>query len=130
MKILIDTNVLISAFITESSYCYDVIEHSIHEHELYYTTFVTTEFKRVLKNNLHFAETIINELLKFIEKFFVKGKTAVEIENICKDPNDNQLLADALANNIEVIITGDKDVLDLKNYKGIKIISPKEYWKL
>jgi predicted nucleic acid-binding protein len=40
------------------------------------------------------------------------------------------VLADAVINEIEVIITGDKDLLDLKNYKGIKIISPKEYWNL
>ena len=52
------------------------------------------------------------------------------VENVCRDPNDNQVLADALVNKIEILITGDKDLLELKKYKGIKIISPKAYWNL
>lgn len=129
MRILFDTNVLVSAFMAGSS-CYDVIEHSIDEHEIYYTAFVIDEFKRVFRNDFGYPEAVINELVRFITKFFIKGKTASTVENVCRDSNDNQVLADTVVNDIEIIITGDKDLLDLKTYKGIKIITPREYWEL
>lgn len=132
MKILFDTNVLISAFIAfkKGSSCYDIIDHAIEEHNLYYTTFIIGEFKQVLQKDFNYPETIINEFVVFITKFFIKGETANRIEPVCRDPKDDQVLADAANNEIDVIITGDKDLLVLKNYKEIKIIAPKGYWKL
>lgn len=129
MKILFDTNVLVAAFIRGGS-SYDVIEQAIHEQEIYYTTFIIAEFRRVFKNKFHYPGSIINEFVIFIKKFFIKGITADVIENICRDPEDDQVLADGVINGVNVIITGDKDLLDLKTHKGIRIIHPNEYWNL
>lgn len=38
------------------------------------------------------------------------------------------LLCHSLSGNAEFIITGDNDFLTLKKYKGIEIITPREYW--
>ena len=129
MRILFDTNVLVAAFIRGGS-SYDVIEQAIHEHKIYYTTFIIAEFRRVFKNKFHYPGSIINEFVVFIENFFIKGNTADTIENICRDSDDDQVLADAAINRIEVIVTGDKDLLVLKTHKGIRIIHPDEYWNL
>jgi len=129
MKILFDTNVLVAAFLRSGS-SYDVIEQAIHEHEIYYTTFIIGEFRRVFKDKFHYTALVVNEFVVFIEKFFIKGVTAVAIENICRDSDDDQVLADAIINKIDIIITGDKDLLDLKTHKGIRIIHPNEYWNL
>ena len=129
MKILFDTNVLVAAFLRGGS-SYDVIEQAIHEHEIYYTTFIIAEFRRVFKDKFHYPASIINEFVIFIKKFFIKGITADVIENICRDREDDQVLADGVINGVNVIITGDKDLLDLKTHKRIKIIQPNEYWNL
>ena len=129
MRILFDTNVLVAAFIRGSS-SYEVIEQAIHEHEIYYTAFIIGEFRRVFKDKFHYPNPIINEFAAFIERFFIKGNTAGLLENICRDPDDNQILADGVINEINVIITGDKDLLVLKTHKGIRIIHPNEYWNL
>ncbi len=132
MRILFDTNVLISAFMAfkTDSTCYDLIDHAIEYHELYYTDFIIAEFKRIFKEDFHYPEVVINEFVTFITRFFIKGDTANTVENICRDSNDNQVLADSTINHIDVIISGDKDLLELGNYKGIKIIAPKDYWRL
>lgn len=132
MKILFDTNVLISAFMAfkKGSICYDIIDHAIEDHDLCYTAFIIDEFKRVFKEDFHYPESVINEFIAFITKFFTKGDTADSAENICRDPKDNQVLADAVTNDMDIIITGDKDLLELENYKGIKIIAPQDYWNL
>ena len=129
MRILFDTNVLVAAFLRGGS-SYDVIEQAIHGQEIYYTTFIIAEFRRVFKDKFHYPGSIINEFVVFIEKFFIKGNTADVIENICRDPEDDQVLADGVINGVNVIITGDKDLLDLKTHKGIRIIHPNEYWNL
>jgi putative PIN family toxin of toxin-antitoxin system len=129
MKILFDTNVLVAAFLRGGS-SYDVIEQAIHEHEIYYTTFIIGEFRRVFKDKFHYTASVVNEFVVFIKKFFIEGVTAITIENICRDSDDDQVLADATINKIALIITGDKDLLDLKTHKGIRIIHPNEYWNL
>ncbi|MEK6732471.1 MAG: putative toxin-antitoxin system toxin component, PIN family [Candidatus Omnitrophota bacterium] len=129
MKIFFDTNVLISAFIANGT-CHEVVHDSISRHDLYYSDFIVNEFSKVLKDSFKFSEQSLKELTLFIERFFIKGSTAGFIEDICNDKNDNQLLADSVFNNIDIMITGDKELLHLKSYKCIKIISPSEYWKL
>ncbi len=129
MKILFDTNVLVSAFVT-GGVCYDIIDDSIEEHEPCYTDFILAEFGRVFKHNFKYPDSVIEKFTSFIGRRFARGLTSDIIENISRDKNDNQILADAVLNNISIIITGDKDLLDLKSYRGVKIIAPKDYWKL
>ena len=132
MKILFDTNVLISIFLAfkEGSSCYDVIDHAIEYHQLYYTQFIMEEFKRVFKEDFQYPESVIDKFTAFITTFFTKAGSSDRVENVCRDSKDDQIFADALANNIEVIVTGDNDLLVLDAHEGIKIITPKDYWKL
>ncbi|MFH1904867.1 MAG: putative toxin-antitoxin system toxin component, PIN family [bacterium] len=129
MKLLIDTNVIISG-ITARGYSFDVIKDAIDKHAVYYTSYLLEEIQRTLSTKFSLSKDVIHFSIFIIKRDLIKGKTASKVENVCRDPDDNQILADALANEIEVIITGDGDLLDLKSYKGIKIISPREYWKL
>lgn len=46
---------------------------------------------------------------------------------ICRDEDDNRFLEVAVASKAEFIITGDHDLLTIKKYKNIKIVSPKEF---
>ncbi len=43
---------------------------------------------------------------------------------VCRDPDDDQVLALALAAKVEVIVSGDDDLLSLKSFEGIPIVSP------
>jgi len=129
VKLLIDTNVIISG-ITARGHSFEVIKDSTYRHEIYYTEHLLEEIQRILSTKFSLSNDVINFSIFIIKRDFIKGKTADKIENVCRDPDDNQILADALVNEIEVIITGDGDLLDLKSYKGIKIIRPREYWKL
>ena len=41
---------------------------------------------------------------------------------VCRDPNDDHVIATAVAVNAEVIVTGDKDLLALSRYQSIRIL--------
>jgi putative PIN family toxin of toxin-antitoxin system len=129
MKILFDTNVLVAAFLGSSS-CYEIIEDAIDGHKVYYTHFILAEFREVFQEKFHFSQLLIEEFVFLIHQFFINGETALQIPKLCRDPDDDQVLADALINKINFIITGDKDLLTIKDYKGIQIINPRNYWHI
>ena len=129
MKILFDTNVIISGFVSQG-YSFDVIKDTANKHEVYYTEYLLKETQKSLSTKFPLSREAINSIISTVKKQFIEGKTANTVEKISRDPKDNQVLADAVTNEIDVIKTGDKDLLELKNYKGIKIITPRDYWKL
>jgi putative PIN family toxin of toxin-antitoxin system len=49
------------------------------------------------------------------------------IEEVSRDKDDDKILQCGLEGNVDFIITGDKDLLVLNEYKNIKIIKPKDY---
>ena len=129
MKILFDANVIISGFVSQG-YSFDVIKDAAGKHEVYYTEYLLKETQKSLSAKFPLSGEVINSIINTVKKQFIEGKTADTVERISRDPKDDQVLADAAANDIDIIITGDKDLLELKHYKGIKIIMPKDYWKL
>ena len=77
----------------------------------------------------YFSDDDIIELLTIL----FKVSEAVIIEHTihdCRDEKDNFILETALKGNADIIITGDKDLLDLNPYKGIKIINYREFESL
>lgn len=50
-----------------------------------------------------------------------------EAVTICRDPEDNHILSCALKAEVDFIVTGDKDLLTLKSFRGIPIVKPKEF---
>jgi len=51
-----------------------------------------------------------------------------KLENpVCRDPDDDNILAAAVSGKCDCVITGDKDLLVLKEYEGIDIFSPRDF---
>jgi putative PIN family toxin of toxin-antitoxin system len=63
--------------------------------------------------------------------FFVKQQTepvrVVSAINICRDADDNHILAAALDSDCSYLVTGDADLLILKKYETVRIVSPREF---
>ena len=130
MKILFDTNVLIAAFVTRGQ-TFDLLKDALYKHDVYCTDFVQEELKKVFNKKFpQLSETSRRFALHVVEKYFLRGKTASTVEPICRDANDDPILADAVTNQINLLITGDKDLLILKKHKSVRILSPAQYWAL
>lgn len=50
-------------------------------------------------------------------------------ESICRDKDDLGVIGTALSGNAGFIITGDEDLLILKKYKDIEMVTPREFWE-
>ncbi|MBI2613277.1 MAG: putative toxin-antitoxin system toxin component, PIN family [Candidatus Levybacteria bacterium] len=128
-KVVVDTNVFISGFLFGGN-PRKIIEAWINKKYIFcLSPELKTEIISKLKNKFFLSNQslkIIEEALDInTEKFIPKKKIS-----ICKDPQDNFLLELAEESTADYLISGDKLVLKLGNYKKTKIISPKNFLKL
>ena len=68
------------------------------------------------------------DLLMMLGQFLVYYQIGENPVNVCRDPNDNFLLELAAKARVKTIVSGDKDLLEIKNYKSIKIITPRLFF--
>ena len=130
MRVFLDTNVLVSGFATRGL-CADVIRLVLAEHELIVAQVVLDELKRVLKQKIGLPADQIQEILAFLENQTVqpKPKSLSSIE--VRDEDDQWVLAAALAAKADVLVTGDKDLLDIAEQAiGLTITDPRGFWSL
>lgn len=50
-------------------------------------------------------------------------------ESVCRDPDDDKFIACALSAKVEIVVTGDKDLLDLTTYKGVRFLSLAKFFR-
>lgn len=129
MRVFVDTNVLISSFIARglSSEIFRII---IKEHELIVGESFLKEFEKVLLTKFKMPKKQVNEILTFLESFKSSFIQKEKIQFSLRDKNDEIILMDAIINNSEVFITGDKDFIDVRDTLPLKILTPNEFLHL
>jgi putative PIN family toxin of toxin-antitoxin system len=128
MKILLDTNVLIAAFIAHGS-CSELIEHCAIHHDVILSEPMLDEFRDVLVRKFGYSAAEAEAAATLIQSRAIMVKPVHLSRSVCRDPDDDVVLATALAGDVQVIVTGDKDLTILKSHEGIKIIRPADFWQ-
>jgi uncharacterized protein len=130
VKVFLDTNVLVSGFATRGL-CADVIRLVLAEHELITADVVLNELKRVLKHKIQLPGEQVEEILAFLEGQTVQPRPKAAASLPARDEADRWVLASALAARADVLVTGDKDLLDVANeVSGLTITDPRGFWNL
>jgi hypothetical protein len=130
MKVVLDTNVLISGIYWEGNESKILEACKIQNLKNYISPETIKEFKKVLfydkfKLTTSEIESAMETVLSFSTVITPKRKL-----NVIKiDPVDNIFLEVALSSQAECIISGDKHLLKLGSYKGIKIMNSKDFIK-
>ena len=133
VRIALDTNVIVSAVVRGGIPRKIWSAFKEGQITLIFSFSMLEELKRVFKKSKF--TNIINEeeakkILLFIELFaeFIE-LPAVKI-SVCRDPADNHILLAASSGKADFIVTGDKDLLVLKSFRKIPIITPRELLKI
>jgi putative PIN family toxin of toxin-antitoxin system len=130
VKVFLDTNVLVSGFATRGL-CADVIRLVLAEHELITADVVLNELKRVLKHKIQLPGEQIQEILTFLESQTVQPKLRSLSSIPVRDEDDEWVLASALAAKADVLVSGDKDLLDVASQVSeLTITDPRGFWNL
>lgn len=124
LKIIIDTNLWVSFIISNKLTLLDGLLFSqkislLFSEELINEIAVTITKPKLRK---YFATNGLEEMLTAFEPFIdlIKVRSSV---TVCRDPNDNFLLALAKDGKADYLLTGDKDLLELVKFGKTKIIS-------
>ena len=128
MRIALDTNVIVSAVATRGL-CADLLQVILAEHELVLGETVLAEVPRVLQRKLRAPPDIIDELGAYLRKqaAMVAVSTSPRAKGL--DAADAAVLGEAVAGRADVLVTGDRDLLDLPK-PPLKIVSPRGLWDL
>lgn len=129
MQVVLDANVIISGLFWKQGNPRKIIEMSEFELiEILFSKGTLKELSDVLEKHFKTPKNEIEDILKFLlERSSVVGvKSSV---NICKDKDDNKFLELAVDGNANYIISGDRHLLEIKEFKGIKILRPSQFLK-
>ena len=128
-RVVIDTNILVSRLLMRKSIPAQVVDKVLDSSKIIFSDNSFDELKEVLTRSKFDKYVSIEDRLKFINILKILA-IIVEVKQSvfhCRDPKDNKILEAAVSRHARYIITGDEDLLVLKSFKNIQIISPKDY---
>ncbi len=128
MRVFLDTNVLVAAFATRGL-CADVFRLTLAAHEMVVSERVLGELERTLREKIGLPERELRSVLSLVREAAAVAPEA-EATVIVRDPTDTPILAAALASRSEVLVTGDRDLLELETMAPLRIVSPRGFWQL
>lgn len=136
MKIVLDTNVWLSGIFWEGEASKIIEKAEKKEVQIIISEDILSEIIKVLNRESKFQKYILNlklnieDLLRTILSISTLIETKVRLEVIKVDPKDNMVLETAIGGKVEYIISYDNHLLNMIEFRGIKIITPGEFLKI
>ncbi|BAU23546.1 hypothetical protein THC_1175 [Caldimicrobium thiodismutans] len=127
MRVVFDTNVFVSAFLTEGLCAGLLIRARKGDFQLYVCPEILDEFERVLKQKVKAPLELIREAVDLILEVSKIINSVEVVRGICVDGDDDRILSCALSAKADYLVSGDRELLKMKRYKDIKIVSPREF---
>ncbi len=128
-RLVLDTNVFVSASLFASSIPARVLEHAFDHSRLIFTDHTQRELIATMTSAKleKFVPVARREALLLRLAPLIELTTVWQLVRVCRDPHDDAVLEAALNGRADVVITGDKDLLALHPFSGIAIITPADY---
>jgi uncharacterized protein len=128
MRIVLDTNVFISAILKTNSVPAAAVHQVCEAHTLLTSLATQHEIRRVLARP-YFRQALNGDILQKIEYIFEFSELVTISTSVtaCRDPMDDKFLELALCGKADLIISGDKDLLSMGAYLDTLIIAPAKF---
>ena len=128
--VVLDTNVIISSIFWIGN-SHKIVNLAIAQKITNFTSQkLLDELAKVLRKKFKVPEDIIEEQIALVAKYSQITEPKITVKAVKEDPSDDKVLECALSCNANYIVSGNWQLLDLKTYKGIKIVKPKEFLDL
>ncbi|MBI2118684.1 MAG: putative toxin-antitoxin system toxin component, PIN family [Elusimicrobia bacterium] len=125
MRIVFDSNILVAAFATRGL-CNEIFELCLVQHQIFLSGGILQEVKKTLGVKIHLPEKRVQEIIKFLQSKTTLVQPSECDKKQCRDPNDLFVLGTAASARADLLISGDHDLLILKQYGNTKIVTPRE----
>jgi uncharacterized protein len=131
VKVILDTNVLVAAFLTEGV-CHKLLFRARkREYDLVLSTDIIAEFEGVLLRKFSLSQSELSDVRSLLAEAAKEVRQGVDaIKPVSRDPDDDKILACASASGADYLVTGDEDLLMVKQYGGARILTPRDFENL
>jgi putative PIN family toxin of toxin-antitoxin system len=120
---------LVAAFATRGL-CADVLRSVLAEHDLVIGDVILAEFHRVLRSKLKVPADRMDAIDAVFAPFPTIPKPDEPASDVIRDAADRWIVATAVAGNADVLVTGDRDLLDVRAALPIRTLDPRAFWEL
>ena len=136
LRAVVDTNAVISGTIQKSGHPYRIM-NAWREGSFVLVTSgaLIEETERALhypriRKRYRLTEQQIRRVLDNLRRYALITPGKVRINAIKEDPDDNQVLAAAVEGEADCMVSGDPHLLHQRSYRGIEIVSPRQFVKM
>jgi putative PIN family toxin of toxin-antitoxin system len=131
MRVVLDTNVLVSAALKRQS-TPGTAAHIVEQQHCLLKSRVTEQQLFEVVARPYIATVIPGDTLAWLRKLMAAAELVTITERIavCRDPTDDKFLDLAVNGRADLIISGDADLLTLSPFRGIPVLSPAAFMQL
>ena len=129
MNLVLDTNVLVAALVARGV-CGDLLEHCVRSHTVVSSSALLDELREVLTRKFRQSDADVRAAVGLFAETFTLVTPPVLDPPACRDPDDDLVLATAVAGRCSAVITGDQDLLVLGNRAPLPLLDPRGFWDL
>ncbi len=125
MRVVFDTNVVVSGVVAEGL-CREIVESHLPDHEPILSRWLWEELVSALREKfgLEADELPVLGLYRRLATWVEPSPLGAPV---CRDPDDDWVLATALAGEAQAIVSGDRDLIALRDHRGVAILSPRRF---
>ena len=125
MRIVFDTNVLFAAFVAHGA-CAGLYEECLLRGRIVVSQFILEELQEKLLTKANQSRVEVEEVIDAVSADAEIVETQPLANRVCRDADDDWILATTLAAKADALVTGDKDLLVLERDEGIPILTPRD----
>jgi uncharacterized protein len=129
VRVFLDTNVLASAIATRGI-CADLLQAALAEHDVVVSEQVLTELTRVLETKFRTSAELAQETVNFLSREAEVVADAPKLQIKVRDEDDKGIVEQAVAGGADVLVTGDRDLLEMGEDRPLPILNPRGFWEL
>ena len=125
MRVILDTNVLVSAALKQQSLPAMAV-HVVEQRDVLLKSLATERQLFEVAARPYFAALIDPAAHAWLKKLLTAAETVAIVERIvaCRDPTDDKFLELAVNGHADLIVSGDRDLLALNPFRDIRIVTP------
>jgi putative PIN family toxin of toxin-antitoxin system len=129
MRIILDTNVILAAF-AGRGLAHTLFELCLEKHEIIISEHILSEIQKNLQKKLRMPKDKVLMITGYLKEFCTFSRYKTLDKDACRDIDDIKILGLAEVAKPDYIITGDSDLLVLRKFHSVPIITPREFWEI
>jgi uncharacterized protein len=131
MKVVLDTNILASGAISTTGTLGAIVDAWRNsQFKVIVSAPIVSELERTLEKpyfRRYLPKKLSSRFLKLVQKQATVLPITVSVRGIASHSEDDMILATAVSANADYLVTGDTKLQHIRTYKGVTILSPKQF---